>query len=311
MIGALTLLILVLLMLTCALMANRRGHIRLRFGRQLFDHSTFTWPYNALVYLFSRAPNTPYFDVARFPELMPLAASWRTIRDEGLRLLDTGAIRAATGDNDVGFNNFYRRGWKRFYLKWYDAPMPSADRLCPRTVALLRDLPHVHGAMFALLPPGARLGRHRDPFAGSLRYHLGLATPNHDDCWIEVDGTRYSWRDGEGVVFDETYVHCAENRTDTQRLILFCDFARPLREPMASFNLIVARTVVRGTGTQNEPGERIGLINRIASPFLRLHGLARMAKQRNRATYYRGKRAISTALVALLGGVLVWCLLIP
>ncbi len=28
--------------------------------------------------------------------------------------------------------------------------------------------------------------------------------------FIEVDGERYSWRDGEGVLFDETYIHYAE-----------------------------------------------------------------------------------------------------
>ena len=28
--------------------------------------------------------------------------------------------------------------------------------------------------MFASLPPGGRLVQHRDPYAGSLRYHMGL-----------------------------------------------------------------------------------------------------------------------------------------
>ena len=42
--------------------------------------------------------------------------------------------------------------------------------------------------MFAVLPPGGKLGAHRDPFAGSLRYHLGLVTPNSDKCRILVDG---------------------------------------------------------------------------------------------------------------------------
>jgi beta-hydroxylase len=29
---------------------------------------------------------------------------------------------------------------------------------------------------------------------------------------FDVDGQRYSWRDGESVVFDETYIHYAENK---------------------------------------------------------------------------------------------------
>jgi beta-hydroxylase len=186
--------------------------------------------------------------------------------------------------------------------------MSSAERLCPQTVALLRSVPQVHGAMFALLPPGGRFGRHRDPFAGSLRYHLGLPTPNDDACWIEVDGTRYSWRDGEGVVFDETFVHSVENGTATPRLILFCDVERPWRQPMASLNRLMTRSIMRATTTRNETGERIGLINRVASPFLKLHERSRRAKASDRRSYYRRKQAVSWAALVMLCALLVWWL---
>ena len=48
----------------------------------------------------------------------------------------------------------------------------------PEDGRTLNSIATVHGAMFAMLPPGGKLGAHRDPFAGSLRYHLGLVTPN-------------------------------------------------------------------------------------------------------------------------------------
>ncbi len=69
--------------------------------------------------------------------------------------------------------------------------------------------------MFAELPVGGVLNPHRDPYAGSLRYHLGLITPNDDRCYIDVDGERYSWRDGQGVVFDETFIHTARNDAES------------------------------------------------------------------------------------------------
>jgi len=84
--------------------------------------------------------------------------------------------------------------------------------MCPRTTELLKAIPNVKAAMFASLPPGARLVRHRDPYAGSLRYHLGLITPNSDQCYIVVDGERYFWRDGESMMFDETYIHMPRTR---------------------------------------------------------------------------------------------------
>jgi beta-hydroxylase len=144
------------------------------------------------------------------PELRHLQASWETIRDEALALWQAGDIRTAAKHDDLAFNSFYKRDWRRFYVKWYGEVMPSARPRCPRTVAILAGVPSVHAAMFAVLAPRSHLVRHRDPFAGSLRYHLGLKTPNADTCRIFVDGQPYTWHDGEGVLFDETYIHRAE-----------------------------------------------------------------------------------------------------
>src|ERR1700726_1289184 len=187
-----------------ALFVHFPGRERLRFGRQLGDHSTFIGPYNALMYLFSAVPNDPLIPTDRFPELRRLRDNWQTIREEALKLFDEGRIRAAAKNNDWGFYSFFKSGWKRFYLKWYDDFLPSARAMCPQTVELLNSIPSVHGAMFALLPPGAKLGNHRDPFAGSLRYHLGLVTPNSEKCHIFVDGVECVWRDGQDFMFDET-----------------------------------------------------------------------------------------------------------
>ncbi|WP_425513489.1 aspartyl/asparaginyl beta-hydroxylase domain-containing protein, partial [Xanthomonas fragariae] len=52
-----------------------------------------------------------------------------------------GHNSAADGYTDIGFNSFFRRGWKRFYLKWYGTAHPSAAELCPQTTALLHAIP--------------------------------------------------------------------------------------------------------------------------------------------------------------------------
>ena len=191
-----------------------RGRVKHKLFRQLTDHSTVMAPYNTLMYLFSTVPAKPYADVDQFPELAGLKDNWKMIRSEDLKLFDEGYIRAAAKYNDVGFNSFFRTGWKRFYLKRHDDFLPSAKTLYPKTATLLAGIPSVNAAMFALLPPGSKLVSHRDPFAGSLRYHLGLVTPNSEKCYIVVDGESYYWRDGEAVMFDETYIHYAENQTE-------------------------------------------------------------------------------------------------
>lgn len=132
------------------------------------------------------------------------------IRDEALVLFAQGQIKAADKYNDWGFNSFFRTGWKRFYPKWYDQALPSAVANCPKRVELVNAIPTVKGAMFASLPPSSRLVQHRDPYAGSLRYHLGLLVPKSPgECGIFIDGQPYSWREGDDLVFDETYLHYA------------------------------------------------------------------------------------------------------
>jgi beta-hydroxylase len=292
--------IVVYVFVASALYVHFRGRVRHTLVRQLKDHSTLMAPYNALMYMFSAVPSKPFVDVKTVPELARLRENWQVMREEALALVNEGRIRSATGHNDLGFNSFFKEGWKRFYLKWYGEPLPSARALCPRTVALVESLPCVNAAMFALLPPGGKLNRHRDPFAGSLRYHLGLVTPNSDECRIFIDGEPYSWRDGEDVLFDETFIHSAENKTDVTRIILFCDVTRPLHtRAMRAFNRWVARNVIRASATQNVETEHVGAANRVYAMLG--HGssfLARL-KRRNRTAF----RAVKYALIA---GLVYW-----
>lgn len=267
-----------------------RGRERHRFHRQLLDHSTIMAPYNVLMYAFSAVPNRPFIPLDRFPELAKLTENWMTLREEGLRLHDEGYVRASAGYNDLGFNSFFRRGWKRFYVKWYDEPLPSAKALCPKTVELVNSIPSINAAMFAMLPAGGDLGRHRDPFAGSLRFHLGLDTPNSDNCRIFVDGIPYAWRDGEAVVFDETFMHWAENRSDKDRLILFCDVERPLSNRVVrAFNHWFKSTVIRASQTENVSGDSVGVLNRVFGYAYHLRAPGKALKGKNKHVYYAVK----------------------
>lgn len=280
---------------------HRRGRERLGFFRQISDHSTLFAPVNVLMYAFSRVPTTPYVSIDEFPELKPLIENWREIRTEALALREAQRIRASQQHDDVGFNSFFRTGWKRFYLKWYDESHPSAATLCPRTTALLRELPSVKAAMFAELPPGSHLVRHRDPYAGSLRMHLGLATPNDDGCYIEVDGQRYSWRDGEAVMFDETYLHVARNATQSDRVILFCDVERPLKYRwVRAFNRWFGRHVMTAAASPNEAGDRTGALNRVFGKVYAVRLLGKRLKAWNRSVYYLVKWTLLGGILALI-----------
>jgi beta-hydroxylase len=285
----------------CVVYVHFRGRERLRLGRQLADHSTIVAPYNVLMYMFSAVPNVPIISTEKFPELRLLRDNWQVIREEAVQLFDEGRIRAAAKNNDWGFHSFFKSGWKRFYLKWYEDFLPSARATCPKTVELLNAIPSVHGAMFALLPPGGKLGSHRDPFAGSLRYHLGLVTPNSDKCHIFVDGVECIWRDGEDFLFDETFIHHAENTTDQTRIILFCDVERPMKfRFMTAINRWVSNHIVKGAASDNVEGERVGVINKAFSYLYEVHLVGRRIKEWNYRAYYGLKFALVGVVLAVI-----------
>src|SRR4026208_170737 len=104
--------------LSTVMYVQLRGHVRHKLKRLAADHANVLAPYNTLMYLFSAVRPRPYADVNQVPALQPLTSQWPLIRDEALKLFDEGYIRAAASHNDIGFNTFFRTGWKRVYLKW-------------------------------------------------------------------------------------------------------------------------------------------------------------------------------------------------
>lgn len=299
-----TLAVIVAIFVASNIYIQRRGKVRHKLSRQFADHSAFMAPINCLFYLFSAVPNRPYLDPASLPSLKRLEADWEAIRDEARIIFRDVLPEPVHPKYDLAFYSFMKNGWNRFYLKWYGDMMPSALEHCPHTVKLLQDMPEIRGAMFTLLPPGGKLPLHRDPYAGSLRYHLGLVTPNDDGCYIVVDGEPYSWRDGQSVLFDETYIHTAENKTEIPRIILFADVKRPLSfKPVEGFAYLVERIFVRATTSVNDPSkEQVGVLNFIFPPIYYFRRVMRRFKAWNRRLYYAHKY-IGFAAIA---GLIVW-----
>jgi beta-hydroxylase len=134
--------------------------------------------------------------------------------------------------------------------------------------------------MFAMLPPGGKLGAHRDPFAGSLRYHLGLVTPNSDKCRILVDGVECVWRDGQAFM---------------------CDVERPMKYGLLpAINRWVSHHILKASATQNVDGEHVGALNRTFAWLYEIHLVGRRIKEWNRKVYYALKYTLTLAVFGLL-----------
>jgi beta-hydroxylase len=290
-----------------------RGQARYTgFGEYLRKGWPLFSPFNCLLYMFTEKRATKNFsNLSDFPELAEIQANWKTIQQEALDVYNQGYFdRTKDKDNashyDLGFRTFYKYGWSKFYITWYGYTHKSSQRLMPETVKLLEKIPTLNGAMLTTLPPGGKLTRHLDPLACSLRYHLGLKTPNDDSCYINVDGQAYSWRDGEAMLFDETYIHYVENQTDKPRLILMCDVERPMGVLGKIVNFFY-KGLTRLTVVPNTTEDDQGFVNKTFAGLAPLNKKLQGLKDSNRPLYLLIKWSIniflSLVLIAIFAGI--------
>ncbi len=266
-------------------------------------------PFNCLLYILTPSRIAkPIIPAEEIKDLSEIKKNWQTIRDEAMELYKKGYFDQTTDPKkaafyDIGFRTFYKYGWSKFYLKWYGYTHQSALEHCPKTVEILSKVRSVNGAMFSLLPVGSQLTRHLDPVACSLRYHLGLRTPNSDQCYINVDGQVHSWRDGQDLLFDETFLHFAKNDSQEYRLILMCDVERPMFIVGRVINFFY-KGLMRMTVVPNLPGDRRGLANQVFSFLSPLLKQSKELKQTNRTAYLILKYSVNTLLLVVAASLL-------
>lgn len=286
----------------CATFVQFRGKVRhKRLSLYFNDHSNFLSPVNCLFYAFSKVKHTPYLDTKDFPELKAFQDNWEAIRDEALALRDENILTEASNNDLSTYQSFYKRGWEKFGLTWYGNTFRSAEQMCPVTLSLINSVPSVRMAMFTNLPAGKRLMPHRDPFAGSLRYQLGLQTPCSEDCYLSVDGEKYYWRDGEAVLFDETYLHHVANETDEDRIILLLDVRRPVSFFLVEWiDSLFSSLVMKQATPRNMETDKLGVINKVLKNLYPLRTIGKKIKSTNKTIYYLLQYSIYLALIYML-----------
>lgn len=282
-----------------------RGNVRYEnLGEYLRKGWPIFTPFNCFLYMFTQPrARHPIINLDNFHELDEIQNNWEVIRKEVVNLYQQRYFELTKKPGseafyDIGFRTFFKYGWSRFYLKWYGYTHDSAKKLCPNTIRILEQIPSINGAMFSILPVNGQLTRHLDPIACSLRYHLGLDTPNSDDCYINIDGVSYSWRNGKALLFDETYPHYARNDSDQYRLILMCDVERPMNF-LGRFINFFYKGLMRMTVVPNIEGDKRGFANILFSGLAPVNQKLKALKQTNKKLYLLIKYTINLTLILL------------
>jgi aspartyl/asparaginyl beta-hydroxylase (cupin superfamily) len=103
---------------------------------------------------------------------------------------------------------------------------------CPKTCEILDSIPGLMTnipfayTFFSTLHPNASISAHTGPCNLRLRCHFPIHVPK-GEMGLRVAGETKVWEEGEPLIFDDSFVHDAWNRSDSERVVLLFDFWHP------------------------------------------------------------------------------------
>ena len=153
--------------------------------------------------------------------------------------LDPGEAAISASDDS--------RRWLVYMIHLLGRWPADAREKCPRTCALLEGVPDLMQAFFSVLDAHKSVPAHEGPYLGYLRYHLGLRVPSTNPPHLRVADKRHVWREGEDLLFDDSWTHEVVNEADEPRVVLVVDILRPLPQPARLFNRFMTGIVARHT----------------------------------------------------------------
>ncbi|XP_072163756.1 aspartate beta-hydroxylase domain-containing protein 2-like [Diadema setosum] len=196
---------------------------------------------NPTTFLYEKLRTPPWFaledifDISLQSDIRLLENRAKDVREDFDRL-----YMQYVGGDGAGWatNNVPTGSWIVFHLWNQGRKIEENCGRCPRTVSILEQLEsRMSGvsfgyACFSVLRPGSHITPHYGPCNLRIRCHLGLHIPER--CSLTVAGETRRWREGECLLFDDSYLHEAENAGDGAvssgsgpRAILMVDFWNP------------------------------------------------------------------------------------
>jgi aspartate beta-hydroxylase len=136
------------------------------------------------------------------------------------------------------------KAWRLFVAQAYGYKVPHAPVLAPVLCSLIAQCPDVLSATYSWIPAGKVIPSHRGPHRGILRYTLGLQVPEAQSqgerVSLVIDGKEHRLREGQSILWDDTYLHSSLNTTQQPRTVLLLDIRRrPLPFFLGLLNSVV------------------------------------------------------------------------
>lgn len=165
-----------------------------------------------------------FFDAKDLPWASKIEANWQIIKEEMENVLSKEEMNPYFNEDLVS----NKAGWKVFDFKGWNIEFPANMKKCPKTIALLQEIPGWVSGSFTMLEPHTRINGHNGDTNAIVRCHLGLTVPGKlPECGFQVAGEDRSWEEGKLLIFCDAHYHQGWNHTDGRRYILLFDVMRP------------------------------------------------------------------------------------
>ncbi|MDE2461085.1 MAG: aspartyl/asparaginyl beta-hydroxylase domain-containing protein [Gammaproteobacteria bacterium] len=187
---------------------------------------------------FPGLPPRAWFERSQFPWFTEIERHTDAIRGELLEVLrgDEGFRPFIEMRRDHPGSKYweslnYSPNWNAFFFYRDGHRFDDNCARCPVTADLLDTLPlsrvaeHSPETFFSVLKPGAHIPPHTGVINTRLVVHLPLIIP--PDCGIRVGTETRGWKEGECLVFDDTFEHEAWNKSGRTRVVLIFDVWNP------------------------------------------------------------------------------------
>lgn len=179
------------------------------------------------LYNVDRLKSKPFWtkvDTTYKDEFTEIYKYWQVIRDEGLKLLSRDGLFINEQENlkDIG-------DWKQFELYSRGAKTKNCH-MAPITCQLIKKFKAAatckRGQVkFSVMHPNTHVHSHCGPTNCRIRAHLGLTVP--ENTYIRVANETRSWKEGEWLIFDDSFEHEVWHNGTSVRLVLIVDVWHP------------------------------------------------------------------------------------
>lgn len=169
-----------------------------------------------------------FYDTSAFSYLNSLVSNFDAIKSELLDLINSNNEQQWLRTFPDYVKSDKNKAWKTFSFIFFNMRSLKNAKLCPKTAEIIYNIPEIISCDYSYLDANTHILPHKGYSRMVLRCHLPLIVPNEDLCAIRVGNETRHWREGELMIFDDSFDHEAWNKSNEKRIVLMFDIPNPL-----------------------------------------------------------------------------------